>query len=423
MSSKCSRCGLILHNSLDRCPRCGNRLTVETEKMIPPDSKRMSFPLKYGNTPSKKTTGTLSKIRRQKILLGVLVGTIIILQIVIMRELANRYTISANSENVENEQNLTEVDSGGVNNEYFNEESPEEDLPVSAAEEFEVLDVQQEDNQQEEIQQEKIQQEDTLEAVAEQAQDIEETAQNSENSEDTGNVVITWTDANLMKAVRRSAGFKTDITVKDAQSVKKLDLTGAGVQDIDDLRYFTGLQELKLGKNYIYDISPISTMEHLQILNLEDNVVYDLEPLRNIRYLRRLDLYKNIIDDVSPLAGLTDLTMLDIRENDVEDISAFQEMNYLEELYLSNNRIRDLGPVSNMSHLVYLGVKNNPVEDITPAAYHEKLNALILSGTNVEDIDIAETLPKLTYLDIRNCPITNFSVIRRLEKKGVKIDQ
>ena len=60
---------------------------------------------------------------------------------------------------------------------------------------------------------------------------------------------IEWSDGNLRKAVYSYLNIDGTMTYKDAASVKRLVLEDAGIINIDSLRYFTRLEELRLKNN------------------------------------------------------------------------------------------------------------------------------------------------------------------------------
>ena len=245
-----------------------------------------------------------------------------------------------------------------------------------------------------------------------------------ESSDADTPVYIAWHDADLEEAVRGQTNFVWPMTVEEAGRVRYLDLTDCDIRDIQDLRYFEGLRELKMGKNMISDISALANMPKLEVLNIEMNEVMEITPLANLYGLKKLDLYDNLIEDVSPLSGHTELTMLDLRNNMIQDISSLRDMTDMEELYLSDNQISDISAIEYMYDLTYFSVKNNPVKDISALAGKNRLDTLVIAGTNVSDIAIVETLPELGYLDIRRCPINDYSVTARLKKqRKIKIEQ
>ena len=84
-------------------------------------------------------------------------------------------------------------------------------------------------------------------------------------------------------------------------------LSGSGLTDISALAELTGPDELvlRLGRNSIVDVSPLSGLVNLIGLHLEYNQIVDVRPLAELTRLTQLNLEYNRITDASPLSGLT----------------------------------------------------------------------------------------------------------------------
>jgi Leucine-rich repeat (LRR) protein len=83
-----------------------------------------------------------------------------------------------------------------------------------------------------------------------------------------------------------------DITLEEAQTVTKLDLSNAGfddmnsknggIRDITDLKYFKNLEELNLSYNNIKDFTPLSELTSLTNLGFNGVRPDDLSPLKSL---------------------------------------------------------------------------------------------------------------------------------------------
>ena len=244
---------------------------------------------------------------------------------------------------------------------------------------------------------------------------------------------VAFGDESLEKAVVNAMNI-TDhaITKREAQGMRKLDLTGTGksegdlISDLTGLEDFSNLEELLMAENRISNLSPIASLTGLKILHLESNYISDLSPLSNLTKLEKLDLYQNVVSDISDIQSLTKLTMLDLRENAVHDISALENMEGMKELYLSDNRIDEVSSVHNMHQLTYLSLNNNPIDDISAVGDLNELRTLCLSGcSQLKIIRVLEGLSALNYLDLRDSGVSsNDSTIRKLKKRdGFKLKQ
>ena len=61
--------------------------------------------------------------------------------------------------------------------------------------------------------------------------------------------------------------------------------------------------------------------------------------------LNRLRLYRNDISDLTPLSGLTSLRELSLAANDIMDLSPLTGLTALHNLYLSDTNVSELPPL------------------------------------------------------------------------------
>lgn len=216
-----------------------------------------------------------------------------------------------------------------------------------------------------------------------------------------------------------------DITLREAQAIEKLNLSGKGkakenvITELSGLEAFSNLKILYLDGNQISDIRALSSLTDLEELHLESNLISNITPLKRLTDLKTLDIFQNTVSDISILRNLSSLEVLDIRGNIIYDISSIENLSKIKKLYLSDNRITDIVAIRNLRELTYLSLNNNPVSDITSVANMDKLKTFCLSGTQVDDIRILEILPSLKYIDIQGCPISSDNnTLQQLKERG-----
>ena len=81
-------------------------------------------------------------------------------------------------------------------------------------------------------------------------------------------------------------------------------------------------------------------MNSLTSLNLKDNYIYDLSPLSSLSLLNKLDLYNTHISDVMPLSGLINLAELYLNYNNISDVTPLAGLTSLNTLDLFSNSIK-----------------------------------------------------------------------------------
>lgn len=105
-----------------------------------------------------------------------------------------------------------------------------------------------------------------------------------------------------------------DAKINEANALKRLNCSHAGIETLQGLETFTGLIQLKLSANRIRNLAPLVSLTHLQELYLDDNVVVDPVPLYTQSALRTLDLSSNAVlqcPQAAAFAHLTSLTLPD----------------------------------------------------------------------------------------------------------------
>ena len=167
-----------------------------------------------------------------------------------------------------------------------------------------------------------------------------------------------------------------DITVTDALSVTKLDLTMDGndwskprIHSLEALRYFTNLTELQMnwavqndGKGI--DLSPLSGLVKLEVLLFGSDEIYDISPLKPLVNLKSLWVWGcENLTDISALSGMTKMLDLWIKGDSIQDISPIANMKDLERLYMEGNLVQDLSPLAGLGKLKSLLLNDNPVMD------------------------------------------------------------
>lgn len=105
-----------------------------------------------------------------------------------------------------------------------------------------------------------------------------------------------------------------DAKIDEADALKRLNCSHAGIETLQGLETFTGLIQLKLSANKIRNLAPLVDLIDLQELYLDDNVVVDPVPLYPLSALRTLDMGNNVVlqcPQAAAFAHLTSLTLPD----------------------------------------------------------------------------------------------------------------
>lgn len=174
-----------------------------------------------------------------------------------------------------------------------------------------------------------------------------------------------------------SAPLKPDTKQPDAaKQIKSL----AGLEKAHNLL------ELRLARNLIEDIKPISGLKNLQSLDLSGNKITNLDPLEKLVNLQYLELSDNQVADLKPLAGLTKLSALYLGGNKITNVGPLAKLNRLQSLHLDRNQITDIGPLATTTSVDVLGLRGNQITDLKPLAKYTDLRLVMLDDNKITDL-------------------------------------
>ncbi|MBQ8164791.1 MAG: leucine-rich repeat domain-containing protein [Clostridia bacterium] len=234
--------------------------------------------------------------------------------------------------------------------------------------------------------------------------------------------VINFTDPYFESVVRDLLGKSIgDIKVSDVSSIKTLTARVKGIRNINDIVYFTSLEELDLYGNKISDITPIAQLVNLRVLNIGKNynTLYssnssgtngiNLNILSSLPLLEELYAEDNQISDLSFVEGLSQIKILNLSNNNLTDVTALSNLKNLEKLILLNNKITDLVSLTECVKLNYIDVSNN---------YYEVMDeqTLFYTGYGIKDLSFAEKLANLTYINVSMNMVSSLESLSKLKE-------
>lgn len=212
-----------------------------------------------------------------------------------------------------------------------------------------------------------------------------------------------------------------ELTISDVQNVESLDLSSAGIFNLDGLQYFTGLKELNLSGNIIRDIHPLSGLTKLESIDLSNNLIIDLGPLKKLSNLEILKVRKNNINDISIISDLNNLITLDIANNQIEKIDGLGILKNLRSLNLGSNQISNFETISLLEELEELNVSSNKTDQLNWARKLLKLKSLNISNLPIKNLEAISELVNLAYLEASATQISDLFPIK--DMKGlIKLD-
>ena len=208
--------------------------------------------------------------------------------------------------------------------------------------------------------------------------------------------------------------------IKDIKDLKTLSISGTTLKDLSELEGVELEELLMVGMNTSIIFALDKVTEKLEKLDLRDTYVYDMEDLRrftNLRELKltgisgRIDLRKNTNlerlylnefnnGDVKFPSSLPMLKKLTFSNSDVDDISFLSDSALLEDVTLTYNRIQNLNIFQENSfpHLSRLNLSVNPILNVKALSRLQALDYLNLYRTPLATNQVPKTE--------QNCPTT-----------------
>lgn len=176
--------------------------------------------------------------------------------------------------------------------------------------------------------------------------------------------VIQFPDSDLKVALLRQLGKSPndEISIAEAENAPQtLDLSQAGISNLEGIQYFKNVTFLKLHENNIQDLTPLSNLTKLKILLLNDNVIEDIAPLANLKNVTLLNLNNNQVTNLQMLKNIPHMHYLYISHNKVNDITPLDHFKELDFFDYSFNQISDISSINNLTELCYGDINSQAI--------------------------------------------------------------
>ncbi|MBP1918310.1 leucine-rich repeat domain-containing protein [Youngiibacter multivorans] len=150
-------------------------------------------------------------------------------------------------------------------------------------------------------------------------------------------------------------------------------VTQSKLKDISFVKNAKSLKSMNMAFGEVSDLSPLANCKELLYLSGSNNPLNDLSPLADLINLKTISFYSSQIKDLTPLSGLVNLKTLELYNNQVEDISPLAGLKNLKELELIDNKVKDVSPLKDFESFDELRLNGNPIENIELLDHIENL--------------------------------------------------
>lgn len=214
---------------------------------------------------------------------------------------------------------------------------------------------------------------------------------------------------------------KNSFLTYESSYVTKINLSGKGVQEIEDgaFLFLQCLHVLDLHNNSLSELSQdiFQGLENLVTLDLSQNLLVEVRNVvfKHLNRLTTLNLSQNKIAQIGVMAfdGLNYLQHLDLSRNRIRIIhpEIFLPLGKLLTLDLQSNRLLDVQPETwkNLTKLDSLNLANNSLGRFDPTydvsfGFLSNLNLSYNSLKHLNVFALRKHLPHLTTVDLNNNP-------------------
>lgn len=227
----------------------------------------------------------------------------------------------------------------------------------------------------------------------------------------------TLSDPTIDAVVREQLGLSITATLMtdDLWSITTLQLPDT-VEDLSDLRHFTGLRSLTLQNVSGMDFTVLSQIPSLEKLDLSGCTIssHSLEAIGSLTELKSLKLNTCALTDLTSLAALTKLEELDLANNSITDIGVLSLMLELETVSLANNPISSIAGLATCSQLRSVDISNCSVVSLSSLSGKTQLQTLLAPNNQINDLSDLAGCRSLSVLDVQSNFISDISVLAGL---------
>lgn len=228
---------------------------------------------------------------------------------------------------------------------------------------------------------------------------------------------VTLSDPTIDATVREQLGLSISATLMtdDLWSITTLTLPDT-VEDLSDLRYFTGLRSLTIQNVSGMDFTVLNQLPTLEYLDLSGCTIssHSLEAIGSLVELRTLKLNTCALTDLTPLGSLTNLTELDLANNSITDIGVLSLLLNLETLSLANNPVSSIAGLSTCSNLRSLDISSCSVVSLSALSGKRQLETLLAPNNQIAGLSDLADCWSLSVIDVQSNHIPDISVLAGL---------
>lgn len=200
-----------------------------------------------------------------------------------------------------------------------------------------------------------------------------------------------------------------DISALKGLPLKRVSLMRNNITDVSTLASVTSLEHVMLTDNPIASLEGFENLTNLHTLLIMNTDVSDLMPVKNCP-LTELDRALTNVYEYDFLPFLHNLTTLKVSHIRQKEIKTFNSLTYLKQLTLMDSEITSLHELSSLKNLIFLDLTGCIwLENIEGVENFSNLEYLAIAYTNIADISLLSNVTTLHCLEPSYAPIKDFT--------------
>jgi Leucine-rich repeat (LRR) protein len=136
-----------------------------------------------------------------------------------------------------------------------------------------------------------------------------------------------------------------------ATASPKLDISGAGILNLEPLTIFFNLKELYIQNVPLQDPSAIARLEMLEQLQVTETPFRDLSVVSSLANLKMLDVSNTAVSELEPLSNLDRLQHLNLSGTNISNLKGLDMLYDLRTLDIASTGVKNLKQITHLINL------------------------------------------------------------------------
>lgn len=205
-------------------------------------------------------------------------------------------------------------------------------------------------------------------------------------------------------------------------SLKRLNITGAKVSELDPVRNLSKLETLIASGSMISSLAPLNYTTSIRYLDISETFVNDLSPVGNFHQLEFLNISGIPADNPEPLSNLEMLHEFRMNNVSFRSLDFLKNLVSLEALEMSGTAFADMKAVSNLKNLKRIKLERTYITNISPLALLADLQYVYMDNSPVGDLMPLVNIPSLKIVYCDKTMVNKTAVLAFMKQKpGVKV--